>query len=597
MGNSLFNLIFLAFLTLVPSSFISGFASDFIQDNDNLKNEFNKFESPLSRDRVTAFRFRSDFDVDLDEDKGWAAAVNQSVTQSVDVPFRIRFEVESNAESDRRQYSIQYKYNDGPWRYIEAHEFPYESTSTPPISVVGCEALFFGQKADNLIDISKLPADPGAGICLAPTTPGWTPGSETGASVEWEWALVVRYWADGAVQLNADDRFSLRMIDDKGLPLSGPTPEIIVYVPPKHIGGTYVETPARIGPYESDKGELYFIMEPAETDNVFMMIKSNDGGNSWSEIDAKNRPNTVDLEGVGSVVSPDGIIHFVHETSDYVYYHAFATSDFSSKPDQWIVKDQIISKIEKPFVQTADIALRPDGSLVAVYANGTCLQYSIRDPNGTWREPLAIDSGEEIGLTNPSILSRPEGVIEIAYKSSEGKGWSQQLLLDNSLTTAHVFAEDLGTRKHEAIAILPLVYLPNSEELGVFFRKSDGYLYGISKSVDNTWSDPIVVSDRPVVTNAVDSDQAGADVVVHGNEIYVAFIAEDNRDIYLSVMNGFGKTPSIVRLIPDIEGSWVRGNILKSQQNFPYYGIIYDAGSMGGSGFNRFYQYPIVALD
>ena len=89
-------------------------------------------------DRVSAYRIRSDFNVDLDEDLGWAAGVNQAPDQTVDTPFRIRFEVESSRMEGRRQYSLQYRWNYGPWRYMEAQHFPYPSAGSPPASVIGC---------------------------------------------------------------------------------------------------------------------------------------------------------------------------------------------------------------------------------------------------------------------------------------------------------------------------------------------------------------------------------------------------------------------------------------------------------------------------
>ncbi|NBB76257.1 MAG: hypothetical protein GVY02_02660, partial [Bacteroidetes bacterium] len=168
-----------------------------------------KDEIRTSEDRVTAFRFRSDFDVDLDEDIGWAAEVNHAPSQTVDSPFRVRFEVESSDLSYRRQYSLQYRWNDKPWAYVEAHEFPYPSAASPPVSIVSSHAFFYGEQAEELISVSGKPSNPGAGITLAPTTPGWIPQPESGASAEWEFALVVRRWSDGPEVMRNGDRISL----------------------------------------------------------------------------------------------------------------------------------------------------------------------------------------------------------------------------------------------------------------------------------------------------------------------------------------------------------------------------------------------------
>ena len=546
-----------------------------------------------STDRVTAFRVRSDFYVDLDDDDGWAVALNEAPTQTVDSPFRIRFEVESDNTNYRRQYSLQYSWNNQPWTYIEAQEFPYPSAASPAVSIVSCNAFFLGEEAEDLIAVSKLPANPGAGINLAPTTPGWNPEPETGASAEWEFALVIRRWADGPQLVKDGDRFSIRMVDHLGRTLAGPTPDFSVNVTKKHLGGTFVETPARIGPYENSKGHLYFIMEPTETDNVFMIVKSTDGGDSWFEVDPENRPQVSDLEGLGSVITRDGVIHIVHQISEGVYHHAFTTSDNKENKDRWIVDSHLITAHDKPPTQTADITLRPDGSLVAAFAAGDKLQYSILEPNGNWTKAAFLTHDHTFGFTNPSLVSLPNGTVDIVYKSMDGIGWHRQLLADNSLTPPQRFSQNLGTDESENISILPLVYITGKVITVSAYRQSDGYLYISYRNSNNYWSKPKRISDRPVVTNAVDSDQTGADMVVWGDKIIISFISEEDRNIYLALVNDIDRTPDAQLIIPDIEGSWVRGNILFHQNASPVYGIIYDAGSKGGSGYNKYFSFDL----
>jgi hypothetical protein len=545
-------------------------------------------ETVYSTDRLTAFRMRAGFDIELDEDYGWGDSVNIATSQTVDTPFRIRFEVESDTSFYRRQFSLQYSWNNRPWQYVEAHEFPYPSAASPPVSIVSCRAFFYGEEADDLIAVSTKPANSGAGITLAPTTPGWFPEPEKGASVEWEFALVIRRWADGPQVVTDGDRFALRLIDHLGRPLPGPMPEFLVNVPKGHLGGTFVETPARIGPFENSKGELYFIMEPTETDNVFMMVKSIDGGQTWFEVDADNRPKVSDLEGLGSVMSIDGIIHIAHQISEGVYHHAFATSDHPETKDRWVVDSHLITSHEEPPTQTADIAIRPNGSLVTVFGAGNQLQYSILEPEGEWSKAQFLNHKNEAGFTNPSLVSLPNGIVEIAYKSMDGKGWHRQLLHDNTLTQPIQFAQNLGTSEDEMMAILPLIYLPEQESTVAVFRQSDGYLYLSARSPGNSWIGPVRVSDRTVVTNAVDSDQAGADVVIWQGQIMIAFISEDDRDIYLSILSDFNQKPAVKKIVSGIDGSWVRGNMLYHQSKAAVYGIVYDAGSKGGSGFNKY---------
>lgn len=53
--------------------------------------------------------------MDLDEDEGWADSINIDPGQTVDTPFRVRFETETDGTKHHRQYSLQYRWNEGAW--------------------------------------------------------------------------------------------------------------------------------------------------------------------------------------------------------------------------------------------------------------------------------------------------------------------------------------------------------------------------------------------------------------------------------------------------------------------------------------------------
>jgi hypothetical protein len=257
------------------------------------------------------------------------------------------------------------------------------------------------------------------------------------------------------------------------------------------------------------------------------------------------------------------------------------------------VDGNLITAHEEPSTQTSDITIRPDGSLVAVFAAGNQLQYSIRKPNGIWSKAVYFNQKDSVGFTNPTLVCLPDGTADIAYKSMDGKGWHRQLLPDNSLTKPQLFAQNLGTSENENIAILPLIYLPEKKTTIAVFRQSDGYLYLSCKSSDKSWSEPARVSDRPVVISAADSDQTGADAVAWNGQIIISYISEESRDIYLTVISDFSQTPDSRLIVSDIDGSWLRGNILHHQEDSPVYGIIFDAGSKGGSGYNRYISFDL----
>lgn len=245
----------------------------------------------------------------------------------------------------------------------------------------------------------------------------------------------------------------------------------------------------------------------------------------------------------------------------------------------------------------ADVVARPDGSLVAVFGADDKLHLSIRSPEGVWSQEFPLDIGKPYWQTSPALVARPDEKVDVAYKTVYGHGWHRQLLTDGTLTEPVQIAEEIGFTEDESMSILPLNYLHEIRTLVVVYRDMDGYLYMISKPDNSGWSEPVRVSDRVVVTNPVDSDQVAADAVAHENKVFVTFIAEENRNIYLSTIQIDGDTvveaPQIKRIVADVNGFWVRGRVLHHQSQTPVSGLVYDAGSLGGSGFNKYLAIPL----
>ena len=88
------------------------------------------------------------------------------------------------------------------------------------------------------------------------------------------------------------------------------------------------------------------------------------------------------------------------------------------------------------------------------------------------------------------------------------------------------------------------------------------------------------------MTDAVDSQQPGPDVVREGETLHVLFIDEATRSLYHTHDRG-GWQPAVLR-VDGIEAGWVRGNVYTRPDGVRVYGYIYDAGSEGGAGMNRF---------
>lgn len=534
------------------------------------------------------WRVRADQTAPLNTNTGWAAGAGQEATVAVDQPFRVRFELEwPVAPAGTPGIVLQYRREgDEDWIEALAHDFPYaetEEAQAPLLSVVSTPGYTHGEPTTDLLTGAASPFAGGAGVNLAGQAPAWTTRD---GHVELEWALVARRWADGPVTNEAGDRYELRLANARGDSLPGAgVASVRLAVPSGHLGGTFVETPGRIGPWRTRNGDLYFIMEPAESDNVFMVVKSEDGGATWREVDGENRPSTGDLESVeGRLV--DGVLHIVHQVTQSVRYHAFRTSDHAEAPNTWAVTDQVAAKVEA-LSQMATLVVRSDGSMVAVYL-GPTLHHATRSPDGRWTEHGPLDAAESLVLAGPQAVMGAGDTTHLAYGREDGTIWYRRIDAAGRVSTPVRLAEGGGTREEDFGAVLPLVYLPDNDTVVVVYRLADGRLWErrVNGSGEAQPTPAKAVTDRRVVQEAVDSQQAGADLVADGQTLHVLFIDEETRDLYhTSSAGGWGPAKRVAK---KVDAAWARGSVGPGADGSRVYRYVFDAGSRGGSGFNRY---------
>ena len=538
-----------------------------------------------------AFRVRSDATVALNADAGWASPENSAADIQYDQPFRFRVQVRATiAPPEGHVLGLQYRRNGETWLPLGFAKFPYPDFATPVMSVISTDAYAQGEQTERLLGAADLAWDDGAGINAVASTPVWR---TTQDALEWEWPLVVRRFSDGPTFADDGDVFELRVVDGQGRALAGQQSAALrLTAAPGHLGGTFIETPTRIGPYQSAAGHLYFFMEPSETDNWFMAVKSTDAGVSWRETDGVNRPVTGDLEGVASVQT-GSVIHFVHQISRDVFYHAFQMDDETSANGKWLVTDQSLATPDEPPTQFADLVARSDGSLVTLYGGAQRLFMQSRSAQGAWGAPQEIDSDVPPELSGPVMAIAADDTITMAYTGRDGSGFVRHLRADGTLSARQLFSANLGTSDDENGAIVPLVVLAESGETVLMYREHTGLLFERRFSRDGQLSEPEQVAQIPVITSAVDSEQVGADLIVHDSKLHLLFIDAQTRSIFYtrSSQKGNWSAPQVV--VEGIQAAWVRGSVHRDGAGNPVYGFVLDAGSTGGSGFNRYVALPL----
>ena len=463
---------------------------------------------------------------------------------------------------------------------------------SPRASIMEARSFAHGDATTDVLPVSERPFAGGAGISFADRTP---PLSASAGQSEWEIPVVIRRFSDGARVNETGDRFAFRVVDDTGRVLpAASTAAVTLEVPARHLGGTFVETPMRIGPWQAQTGDLYFLMEPAETDNMLMAVKSADGGASWAEMDGDHRPATGDLEGFASMLVGDRI-HMLHQTSEHVFYHVFRTADHPEKPDTWAIRDERLASPPEPPTQVADLAVRSDGSVVAVYGGPEKIhtRTRTRSPDGVWSGEVVIDADRGPTLSGPTLALGADDVVHLAYTGGDGTAWYRRLQPDGTLTPRVQVASDLGTGSEDVGSVLPLVVRPESGAVSVIVRSADGHLRERRIGADGEMADPVRVSARRVAQNPVDSDQTGADAIAWGDSVHVLFIEADSGDLFHTWRQADSHWQEAERLVDDATVQWVRGAVVETADG-PVYGYVYDAGSDGGSGMNRYGEVALL---
>jgi hypothetical protein len=576
--------------------------------------------SPL---HATSFRIRASVDAPLNQGTDWAAAAGEAAVVDADQPFRIRMEVEAPAGTEEAlptPFNLQARRNGGAWQTLDLRDFPYpDEISTPRASLVRVDAWGTGVPTGDLLTASTLSFVPGEGVSdtLRKDAEGdalesdnaaapW-PGAIDGASPipppvhgEWEWPVVIRRWADGAVTNDAGDTFDFRMLDGSGRPVAGAGPvRVTLRVPDGLLGGTYVETPGVLGPWQGEDGTLYFPMEPAETFNVLMMVASTDHGASWIEVDGANRPATDDLEGFDTA-QHDEVIYLLHQISEATYLHAFDTrAEPAGGPGagiprgRWVIRDEPVSEHSEPPTQVAALAARSDDSLVAVYGDALGLRYRVRHADGRWTSEVPVEVPDGWLASGVMAVRAKNDVVHVAYTLTSPDGstrsvWHRTITQEGRLTTATRLGDGVGTAEDDIGALLPLGWEPVSNTVVAAWRRNDGTLWERRIRADGTVSAPVRITARPVVQNGADSEQVGADLVVHNGAAHVVFIDEATSDLWFTSRTDAGGWTPARPVVDGLDAQWVRGRVLRDASGSEVYGFVYDAGSDGGSGMNRF---------
>ena len=245
----------------------------------------------------------------------------------------------------------------------------------------------------------------------------------------------------------------------------------------------------------------------------------------------------------------------------------------------------------------AGLVARDDGSLVAVYGDSLGLELRVRAPDGRWgdRRRIPTESG---GVASGVMAVRgTDDTVHLAYTVGglqNREVWHAVLAADGSISEPQMLSEGVGTTEADIGAVAPLGFVSEAGTVVVLYRLADGSLRERRVGADGVISPEARVTERRVVQNASDSDQVGADVVIHRGTVHVLFIDETTRDIWHTFSDRPGVWHPAHPVVSGINAQWVRGSILRGIDGLSRYGFVYDAGSDGGSGMNRYSELTLT---
>ncbi len=366
---------------------------------------------------------------------------------------------------------------------------------------------------------------------------------------------------------------------------------------PYEIPGVEIESHDHVPPMIDTRGNLYRVTEDNEAHgNRPQVMKSTDGGVTWTEQDPLHRPSSGDTEG-GWALQDGPTIWFVWESND-VKLMRFNTSDHPTAPDTYQFQDEVVATATDPgHDQYASLAENADGSLWVAYGGGTtgAPHSSVvrRDRQGTYSNREIIDPAA--ATSAPRLVKGTGDRTYVFYKSADNRIYFRSLTRDGTLS-APTRVDSGGTSSIPTPLTNVVSYADGGDEvLVVLFADPDGILRSVD--VRNGVPGPEqVVSATPVTINpgATTNDAAVAHLAVAGTSVIAMWSDAADGDVYTDQRLAGGRWgPDTLRVdtgtgtARDVQ--YVYLNVLRRSGSQATVGFTYDVGPTVDDDSNIFY--------
>jgi hypothetical protein len=548
------------------------------------------------------FRIRTGDTVGLNTDSGWAANQDANSTIDAETVFRIRFEVAADATGSAKQFKLQYRRNGGGWGDV-----PIRTSSATHI----CDITLSSQYANDAATTSLLSAtgtfEAGVGMEDDNLSPSITLISEY---TEYEWALRIPIsYGEANIQhgRNADgDTFEFRVVESGGAVFGGTyvNPTVTLNIPVGVLGGCYPESPCRMGPIADGNGNLYVFEEYADTSAWPVLLKSTDGGDSWSVCAGGGEPTwsgSKDLEGV-DVQLVSHVLHIASTKGIDTAYHQYNTSSHGT-PDTWAVKDErVVDTGAAPTDQKVSMVVRSDGTVIAAYRTNTAndIYYRIRSAAGSWGTPVELDTANSTDFTDVWMVVGESDVTYIFYYDYTNTTlYYKTLSAADSLSGRTSVATGLDTGSTYEKPMFGVIYYDDGgvEVITVGYKAADDTLY------TRQLRDGALQTAQQVSTTTVRNHPAGAssqqpvaDLVNTGTTLWCLYADAATSDVWKASNAAGAGWGSSTEVLDAVSADYVRGRIFTHSSGnggATVYGFTWDDGA-GLTGFVKYAEFSIT---
>ncbi|HSE08346.1 MAG TPA: hypothetical protein VLB29_06750 [Nocardioidaceae bacterium] len=368
---------------------------------------------------------------------------------------------------------------------------------------------------------------------------------------------------------------------------------------PGQIDGIEIESHDHIAPVMDANGNLYRVTEDTLANgNRPRVMKSSDGGVTWSEQDAANRPTTGDTEG-GWLLQDGPNLWFAWQKSATVHLTRFRTSDHPTNPDTYDIQIETVATPSDPGPQYASLAKNSDGSLWVAYgaspAGGPRSAVVKRLPGGGYGAPTILDTGT--ATTAPRLVKGSGDLTHVLYKDHSNNRIYWRTLSTAGVLSAPVRVDSGGTHAVETPITNAVAYSDGGVQVVmVAFADPSGILKSVEIRDGVVGPEQTISSGSVTINPATTTNLAAvAHLAVAGSTVVAMWSDAANGHVYrdqrpvggtwgadtLTVDTGAG-TGSLVQ--------YVYNSVLEQSGSEARIGFTYDVGPHADDDSNIFYD-------